>query len=75
MAGHVYKMIPAKHNKTAHIYEIFCIFNASHKNFKQAYRKVCNISRTLVNNKIVDHSDVVGASPVGAAPTTSSFST
>ena len=33
-----------------------------------------NISRTLVGNKIVDHSDVVGASPVGAAPTTSSFS-
>ena len=39
------------------------------------YRKTCNISRTLVGNKIVDHSDVVGASPVGAAPTTSSFST
>ena len=39
------------------------------------YRKVSNISRTLVGNKIVDHSDVVGASPVGAAPTTSSFST
>ena len=38
-------------------------------------RKVSNISRTLVGNKIVDHSDVVGASPVGAAPTTSSFST
>ena len=35
--------------------------------------KVSNISRTLVGNKIVDHSDVVGASPVGAAPTTSSF--
>ena len=33
-----------------------------------------NIRRTL-GNKIVDHSDVVGASPVGAAPTTSSFST
>ena len=31
--------------------------------------------RTLVGNKIVDHSDVVGALPVGAAPTTSSFST
>ena len=29
----------------------------------------------LVGNKIVDHSDVVGASPVGAAPTTYSFST
>ena len=39
------------------------------------YHKTSNISRTLVGNKIVDHSDVVGASPVGAAPTTSSFST
>ena len=39
------------------------------------YRKVFYIRRTLVGNKIVDHSDVVGASPVGAAPTTSSFST
>ena len=38
-------------------------------------RQVSNISHTLVGNKIVDHSDVVGASPVGAAPTTSSFST
>ena len=39
------------------------------------YHKVSNIRRNLVGNKIVDHSDVVGASPVGAAPTTSSFST
>ena len=39
------------------------------------YRQVSNIRRTLVGYKIVDHSDVVGASPVGAAPTTSSFST
>ena len=39
------------------------------------YHQVSNISRTLVGNKIVDQSDVVGASPVGAAPTTSSFST
>ena len=28
-----------------------------------------------MGNKIIDHSDVVGASPVGAAPTTSSLST
>ena len=42
---------------------------------KRDYRKVSNIRRTLVGNKIVDHSDVVGALPVGAAPTTSSFST
>ena len=39
------------------------------------YRKTSNISRTLEGNKIVDNSDVVGASPVGAAPTTFSFST
>ena len=39
------------------------------------YRRVSNIRCTLVGNKIVDHSGVVGASPVGAAPTTSSFST
>ena len=39
------------------------------------YRKTSNTSRTLVGNKITDNSDVVGASPVGAAPTTSSFST
>ena len=37
--------------------------------------QVSNIRRTLVGNKIVDHSDEVGASPVGADPTTSSFST
>ena len=41
----------------------------------QMYRKTSNISRTFVGNAIVDNSDVVGASPVGAAPTTSSFST
>ena len=39
------------------------------------YRQVSNKRRTLIGNKIADHSDVVGASPVGAAPTTSSFST
>ena len=44
-------------------------------NHWEDYRKVSNIRRTQVGNKIVDHSDVVGASPVGAAPTTSSFST
>ena len=40
-----------------------------------AYHQSSNISLTLEGNQIVDHSDVVGASPVGAAPTTSSFST
>ena len=39
------------------------------------YCQTSDISRTLVGNKIVDHSDVVGASPIGTAPTISSFST
>ena len=39
------------------------------------YRKTSNIRGTIVGNKIVDDSDVVGALPVGAAPTTSSFAT
>ena len=38
-------------------------------------RQTYNIKHTLEGNKIVDHLDVFGASPVGAAPTTSSFST
>ena len=39
------------------------------------YHKPSNIKHILVGNKIVDQSDVVGASPVRAAPTTSSFVT
>ena len=42
-------------------------------NEQKNYRQISNIRRTLVDNKIVHHSDVVGASPTGAAPTTSSF--
>ena len=38
------------------------------------YPQTSKISHTL-GNKIVDHSDVAGAAPTGAAPTTSSFST
>ena len=44
------------------------------RNSFNIYRKPSNIRRTLVADKIVYHSDVDGASPVGAAPTTSSFS-
>ena len=39
------------------------------------YRQISNIRRALVGNAIVGHSDVTGASPVGAALTTSLFST
>ena len=40
-----------------------------------SYHQISNIECTLIGNKIVDHWDVVGALPVGAAPITSSFST
>ena len=39
------------------------------------YRQTSNIRHTLAGNEIIDHSDVVEASPGGAVPTTSSFST
>ena len=39
------------------------------------YCQTSNIRWTLAGKKIIDHSDVVGASPVSDAPTTSSFST
>ena len=41
----------------------------------KTYHKTSNIRNTLGGNEIVDHSDVAGASLVGAAPTTSAFST
>ena len=53
---------------------LLCI--AFQKSYNSSYyRQVSNIRRTSVGNKIVDNSDVVGASPTGAAPTTSSLST
>ena len=39
------------------------------------YRQVSNIRHTLIGNKIVDHSNVVGAAPTGDALTTSSLLT
>ena len=60
------------------LYKKFCL-NIGHWKITLAkadvpmYRKVSYIRHTQVGNKIVDHSDVVGASP--AAPTASSFST
>ena len=46
------------------VYNIRC----SHK---WIYEKTSNISGTLIGNKLVDHSDVVGVVPVGAAATAS----
>ena len=43
--------------------------------YDKTYHQTSNIGRISVGNKFVDHSDIVGASPLGAAPTTSSCST
>ena len=43
--------------------------------FANKYYQTSSMNRTLVGNRIVDYSDVVGTLPVGAAPTTSSFLT
>ena len=43
--------------------------------FRANYCQTSIISRIIVDNKFVDHSDSVEASPVGATPTTCSFST
>ena len=52
------------------------LLQTGHRNLRiSIYCQTYNIRCTSVGNIIVDHSDVVGASPVGAAPTTSSFST
>ena len=52
-----------------------CVVNDTTWNSNLLSNLSIQISRTLVGNKTVEHSDAEGASPVGAAPTTSSFST
>ena len=70
LVGMLRPCIPEFHgNKTDLLMYLFVEFY-----FWYMYCETYNISHTLVGNEIVDHSDVVGASPVGAAPTTSSFS-
>ena len=55
-------------------YSIAAKWCADHVIQYSNYRQTSNTILTLVGNKIVDHSDVVEASPVGATPTTSSSS-
>ena len=59
-----------------HLQKVYWINNLYVETFwKKKYPQMSNISHILVGNLIVDQSDVVGALPVGAAATTSSFST
>ena len=59
-------------HKLTQIYQIMFVL---YLGLLKAYRQTSNTRRTLRGNWIVDHSDVDAASPVGAAPTTSSLST
>ena len=45
--------------------------NIEYQDIEIVYCQTSNIKRTFVGNEIVDHSDVVGALLVGAAPSTS----
>ena len=51
------------------------INNHVHNSIFSIYHQTFNVSGTWVDNKSVDYPDVVGASPVGAASNTFSFST
>ena len=69
------KSIP-KENQLKILNKIYQTYLVSTTDIMKKYTSSnSNIRRTLVDNIIVDHSDEVAASPVGAAPTTSSFST
>ena len=53
--------------------EIHTTVRSCYNTIDKRYRQTSNISHVLVGNNIVDQADVVRESPVGAAPTTSSF--
>ena len=59
----------------ASILDVTGYVTLNHTDHYWPYRKTSNISGTIVVINIVGHSDVFGASLVGAAPTTSSLST
>ena len=80
---HMFKLVICYESKTCK-YKLFLWYNYNHPSLilqsgtdekRWTYYKTSNIRRNLVGNKIVDHSDVAGASPVGAALIISSFST
>ena len=55
-------------------FEVSCAMNthfmrADEWKRNKVHHQTYDVSRTSVSNKIVDHSDVVGASPIGAYET------
>ena len=65
----------SSHKYNVWIYVNIFIYSLNSLKIWSIYRQTSDIMRTIVGNNNVDHADVVGASPVGAAPTTSSLST
>ena len=53
------------HSKFTEFFHMVSVHNMPACLALNNYRRVSNIRRTLVRNKIVDHWDVVGASPIG----------
>ena len=71
----IYNVCNVKYSNTFHCIIMNALIKYALFVPNKTYCQTSNISHTLVGNKPVDHSDVVGALPDGAAPTTSSFST
>ena len=69
----LYKGIVIQKLSTCHDVIMYTL-STIYRQYMQNYHQVSNIRRTLFGKAFVDNSDVVGASPVGAAPTTSSLS-
>ena len=69
------RFFPFLENINTHIYIYVYQCDSIRNGVSSIYCQTSTISHTWVGNKIAYHSDVVGALPVGAAPTTSSFLT
>ena len=63
------------YNCVSHVAEMWWLIADMYIYNTDEYRKISNITRTLIGNQMVDHSDVVGTAPLGNVPTTPSFLT
>ena len=72
---HYWKIVIQLNQEKKHLAIWWCTWSRDPVNVICTYRQISNMRHTLVSNEVVYHSDVVGESPVGAAPTTSSLST
>ena len=69
-----HQLVVDSYDTFVHMMQTCFIGTGAVVSWKYKYHQTSYTSRTLAGNNIVDPSDVVGASPVGADPSTSSFS-